>query len=108
MRTFLGHFAADIIYGALHSQPSAVSEDIMAATRRCTYTVYLCTLFLLLSALTAVSAAGDQQKLADAIEAATTRDARFFNKWAVGVNGGPENADKLARKHGLTNRGQVS
>ena len=79
-----------------------------AQSSRCWYTVYLCTLILLLNALTAVSSSGDQQKLADAIEAATTHHARFFNKWAVGVNGGPENADKLARKHGLTNRGQVS
>ena len=80
----------------------------MAAIQRCTYTVYLCTLILLLNALTAVISAGDQQKLADAIEAATTCHARFFDKWAVEVSGGPKNADKLARRHGLTNRGQVS
>ena len=32
---------------------------------------------------------------------------QHHTRWAVGINGGAENAEYLARKHGLTNRGQV-
>lgn len=37
------------------------------------------------------------------------RDERplYTNSWAVEVTGGPEAADRLARKHGLHNLGQV-
>ncbi len=34
-------------------------------------------------------------------------EALFSNSWAVEVTGGPEEADRLARKHGFSNRGQV-
>ena len=33
---------------------------------------------------------------------------RYSNTWAVEVRGGAEEADVLAQKHGLINRGQVS
>ena len=33
---------------------------------------------------------------------------RYSNTWAVEVRGGAEEADALAQKHGLINRGQVS
>lgn len=32
---------------------------------------------------------------------------RYSNTWALKIKGGVERADEIARKHGLTNRGQV-
>ena len=32
---------------------------------------------------------------------------RYSNTWALKIGGGVERADEIARKHGLTNRGQV-
>ena len=78
----------------------------MVAVRIHTYARTLCTVVVLLHALTASYAANEQKKLTDAV--AKARHARSFNEWAVEVTGGPESADSLARKHGLTNRGQVS
>ena len=43
--------------------------------------------------------------VAYAAEAATHR---YANSWAVEVRGGPEVAEKLARKHKFINHGQVS
>ena len=77
---------------------------IMAVTWRYTNAGALCTAILLLHTLTSVYAAGERQRLADAEK---TRHALFLNSWAVKISGRPENADTLARKHGLTNRGQV-
>lgn len=78
----------------------------MLAIRRHTYAHTLCTVVVLLHALTTSCAASERQKLTDVVTKA--RHARRFNEWAVKVIGGPENAESLARKHGLTNRGQVS
>lgn len=32
----------------------------------------------------------------------------YTNTWAVQVNGGPEEADRIAREHGFINHGNVS
>lgn len=32
----------------------------------------------------------------------------YTNAWAVQINGGPEEADRIAREHGFTNHGNVS
>ena len=80
----------------------------MLPKQKYTFAGTLCTALLLLWALTTVYAADQQQKLADAIAREKTRHARFSDRWAVQVSGGPENAESLARRHGLTNRGQVS
>ena len=37
-----------------------------------------------------------------------TQVVRYSNTWAVEVRGGAEEADALAEKHGLINRGQVN
>ena len=96
------------ICGFRESCDRAVHADrkkiIMAVTWRYTNAGALCTAILLLHTLTSVYAAGERQRLADAEK---TRHALFLNSWAVKISGRPENADTLARKHGLTNRGQV-
>lgn len=40
-------------------------------------------------------------KLADAAEV-------YTNTWAVQIDGGPEEADRIAREHGFINHGNVS
>lgn len=32
----------------------------------------------------------------------------YTNTWAVQINGGPEEADRIAREHGFINHGNVS
>ena len=32
----------------------------------------------------------------------------YTNAWAVQINGGPEEADRIAREHGFINHGNVS
>ena len=46
--------------------------------------------------------------LAEATAQQRTQVVRYSNTWAVEVHGGAEEADMLAQKHGLINRGQVN
>lgn len=34
-------------------------------------------------------------------------DIKYSNQWSVQINGGKEEADRLARKHGFLNEGKV-
>ena len=45
---------------------------------------------------------------AEAVASQRERTVRYANTWVVKVHGGDEEADTLALKHGLINRGQVS
>ena len=45
---------------------------------------------------------------AEAVVQQESQVVHYSNTWAVEVRGGAEEADALARKHGLINRGQVS
>ena len=45
--------------------------------------------------------------LAETATQQQTQVVRYSNTWAVEVRGGAEEADALAQKHGLINRGQV-
>lgn len=54
--------------------------------------LHLWTVFVLLTA---------EQKWIDAAEV-------YTNTWAVQINGGPEEADRIAREHGFVNHGNVS
>ena len=77
----------------------------------------LCTTILLLTSTTTASDANRQQKpAADSVvrgtsparsDAAVILAHRPMDSWAVTVGGEPGNIEYLARKHGLTNRGQV-
>ena len=61
--------------------------------------------WMTISTFTSISA-----KLSFAETAARQQDTqvvRYSNTWAVEVRGGAEEADALAQKHGLINRGQV-
>ena len=76
----------------------------------------LCTTILLLTATTTTSDANRQQKpAADSVRGASQGKSpapvilahRPMDSWAVTVGGESGNIEYLARKHGLTNRGQV-
>lgn len=38
----------------------------------------------------------------------TTGEEVYTNTWAVHIEGGPQEADRIARKHGFINHGNVS
>jgi len=40
--------------------------------------------------------------------AISLNDIKYSNQWSVQIDGGKEEADRLARKHGFVNEGKVS
>ena len=68
------------------------------------YTTSLISLLLILPNLAFISA---KLTLADAVTQHQERVVLYSNTWVVKVAGGTEEADALASKHGLINRGQV-
>ena len=61
------------------------------------FLVTLSSFRLISGRLSFAQAAAEQQELV----------VHYTNTWAVEVRGGTEEADELAHKHGLINRGQV-
>ena len=60
--------------------------------------------WMAISIFTPISA---KLSLAETAAQQQTQVVRYSNTWAVEVRGGAEEADALAQKHGLINRGQV-
>ena len=67
-----------------------------------------CALISLLLILPNLSFISAKLTLAEAVAQQQKRVVFYSNTWAVKVAGGTEEADALASRHGLINRGQVN
>ena len=82
---------------------SFVSPEI-ESTKMAVCSTVLISFLLILPNLAFISA---KLTLADAVAQQQERVVLYSNTWVVKVAGGTEEADALASKHGLINRGQV-
>ena len=103
MGAYSGFIVADVS-AVLYSIATCQNASKMGTHRAIANSLIVIASWMAISIFTPISA---KLSLAETAAQQQTQVVRYSNTWAVEVRGGAEEADALAQKHGLINRGQV-
>ena len=88
----------------VYTRQSASKTEMCGVNKAIANSLIVITSWMAISIFTPISA---KLPLAETVAQQQMQVVRYSNTWAVEVRGGAEEADALAQKHGLINRGQV-